>query len=221
MHTTGKKTLSKNQFFLLTRHLIQEVSIIFNIHQILKVIFSINLQHSSIRILRCQRTNFLTVQHHCQRTTVKEPKNHCQRTKEKTLSKNQFFLLTRHLIQEVSIIFNIHQILKVIVSINLQHSSIRIFLLCLHWSPQSWCKCGRCKSIFQLYTLVCPKVQLTTSFNHPYISSSGMQVETKFTATCTYVQGCLLNNVAMVWSAYHCVHVWHFLFVYFVSQCIH
>ena len=39
--------------------------------------------------------------------------------------------------------------------------------------------------------------------NHPYISSSGSQVDTKFTAI---MWGWLLNNVAMIWSAYHCVH---------------
>ena len=31
-------------------------------------------------------------------------------------------------------------------------------------------------------------------------------------ATATYVgMVALLNNAAMVWSAYHCVHAWHFL----------
>ena len=50
---------------------------------------------------------------------------------------------------------------------------------------------------------------MATLFNsHPYYissSTSGMPVDTKFTAT--YVgPGWLLNNVTMVWSAYHCVH---------------
>ena len=39
--------------------------------------------------------------------------------------------------------------------------------------------------------------------NHPFISSSGTPVGTKLTAT--YV-GWLLNNVAVLWSAYHCLH---------------
>ena len=58
------------------------------------------------------------------------------------------------------------------------------------------------------------------SHNHPCLSSSGTSVSTKFTATYVHV-GWLLNNVAMVWSAY-ALCAWHFLFdnVYFVSQCI-
>ena len=41
--------------------------------------------------------------------------------------------------------------------------------------------------------------------NHPHIhvSNSGMPVSTKFTAT--YV-GMVVEYVAMLWSAYHCVH---------------
>ena len=39
------------------------------------------------------------------------------------------------------------------------------------------------------------------SHNHPCLSSSGTPVSTKFTATYVHV-GWLLNNVAMVWSAY-------------------
>ena len=31
----------------------------------------------------------------------------------------------------------------------------------------------------------------------------------------------MLNNVVMLWSAYHCVHGTSRFFVYFVSQCIH
>ena len=50
--------------------------------------------------------------------------------------------------------------------------------------------------------------------NHPYISSSGTPVGTKFTAT--YV-GMVVGHVM------ECISLcaWHFLFVYFVSQCIH
>ena len=50
---------------------------------------------------------------------------------------------------------------------------------------------------------------------HKY--TSGMPVNTKFTVT--YVVW-LLNNVAMLHIT-ACVHAWHFLFMYFVSQCIH
>ena len=39
--------------------------------------------------------------------------------------------------------------------------------------------------------------------NHPYISSS--KFSASWHATATYV-GMLLNAVAMLWSAYHCVH---------------
>ena len=40
--------------------------------------------------------------------------------------------------------------------------------------------------------------------NHPYISSSGTPVGTKFLLLLMW--GWLLNNLAVLWSAYHCVH---------------
>ena len=42
-----------------------------------------------------------------------------------------------------------------------------------------------------------------STINHPYISSSGMPVGTKFTANYVGMHAWLLNNVAILWSAYH------------------
>ena len=56
--------------------------------------------------------------------------------------------------------------------------------------------------------LTCTPYNMATLFNnHPYISSSGTPVGTKFTAA-TYVGIWLLNNVAVLWNAYH-ITVWH------------
>ena len=61
-----------------------------------------------------------------------------------------------------------------LLSVSLHCSGIKMFPLCPYASTgpdkAGVNVIGVRKSIFQLYTLVCHKMQLTTSFNYPYIS---------------------------------------------------
>ena len=87
-------------------------------------------------------------------------------------------------------------------------------------SPQSsWCRAGSMNALAdKVHKQEVPCTQwywyarhtmATLFINHPYISSSGTPVDTKF-YYCYLCRDALwfMNNVAMVWSAYqyHCVH---------------
>ena len=73
-----------------------------------------------------------------------------------------------------------------------------------------------------MHTVICTPYSMAALFNnHPYISSSGMPIGTKFSSYLCK-DAWLLNNVAMLIMECISLCAWHLhLFVYFVSQCMH
>ena len=77
----------------------------------------------------------------------------------------------------------------------------------MHWLTKYTNK--KCHAHSGMHSII---IMGTLFNNHPYISSSGWPVGNKFSATYIGMHGC--------WIMWPCA-CGHFLFVYFVSQCIH